>query len=171
MLPIMFATSKKLGALPSFPSDRIVDWLPIDTAARTIHEILSSSSCSAEYAVHNVTNPNPINWSEFIGLLQGSRLAEKPLRVVPIKEWVHKLLALDKAGASVEDVPGLRLLDFFVDVAKESELKDCKGEVRKPVTFDTVETRRMSVALNECPAIKQEWINLYVKVWKEEGFI
>ncbi|KAK0122143.1 hypothetical protein ONS95_010404 [Cadophora gregata] len=95
MWPIMFATSfhPSMNALPLFPEKK-VDWIPVDIAARTITDILLSSSpvlplegalpgtqigCQDEkneskiYNVHNIVNPHSIPWSSLIAMLQSQR--------------------------------------------------------------------------------------------------
>ncbi|KAL1750477.1 male sterility protein-domain-containing protein [Schizophyllum commune] len=68
-LPILFETSVTLGALPD-GEEQMVPWLPSDTAARALVDIvLSASPPSSSY---NMVHPRPISWSQLNKYFQRS---------------------------------------------------------------------------------------------------
>jgi hypothetical protein len=170
MWPIMFATSAHpaINALPLFPG-KMVDWVPVDVAASTISDVLLHPQLDREkgYAVHNIVNPDPISWNSLIGMLQASSLTRENCRMeeVDMKEWVHRLSTLASTGVDSQDVPGLKLLNFFENMCNEEE-----GHVVSKL-FETQKTRRVSRALRECGGMKQEWIEMILGRWREGGFI
>lgn len=175
MWPIMFATSAKLQAVPLIP-EQMVDWTPVDVAGRTVCDILLNSKTHASagivektlpYTVHNLVNPHSIPWSAFIPMLQASGISSSssspPMQEVPFSDWVRRLNAAVDGGASPEQLPGLRLLQFFENMAAESSTQT--------KVFDTSMTRRISPALRECEAFCLEWLGLNLDVWRERGFV
>lgn len=168
MWPIMFASSAhpSISAIPDFKG-KVVDWVPVDIAARTISDILLSDQQQGGYAVHNIVNPSPIPWSELIEMLQEGRLgssSNKKMDVVSMKAWVQRLSSQAEVGASPDEISGLRLLQFFESMALE------EAEEEKKV-FETEKTRGISESLRECGAFNQQWLSGNVRVWKETGFL
>ncbi|KAE8449261.1 hypothetical protein EG329_008428 [Mollisiaceae sp. DMI_Dod_QoI] len=174
MWPIMFATSAhpSISAIPSFPR-KVIDWIPVDTAAKTVGDILLQSKTGDEeigenYAVHNIVNPSPIPWSELVSMLQSSALVlssppTSTLSPIPMEEWVQRLTSLSENGASPDEIPGLRLLQFFESMVLE---KDEEGKV-----FETGKTRGISKNLRACGGFNQKWVDGNVRVWREVGFL
>jgi len=169
MWPIMFATSAspKIAALPIFEK-KTVDWIPVDVAGKAVAEILTRESIndeeedSSKYEVYNIVNPKPIPWSGLVSLLQKSNLTPKPMEEISMDEWVARL---SKAGEddSKSDISGLRLLGFFEGMA---EAGDREGKV-----FETAKGRKISVAMRECSAMCQEWVDGNVSKWRRDGFL
>ncbi|KAH7413166.1 male sterility protein [Cadophora sp. MPI-SDFR-AT-0126] len=183
MWPIMFATSfhPSMNALPLF-SGKNVDWIPVDIAAKTITDILLSSGDEATekeglYNVHNIVNPHSIPWSSLITMLQSQRQTitgaatpqapQPPLQEISMKKWTRRLVALSSSLPQTQPIPGLRLLQFFEDMAAAEG--DGEGEHSKE--FETMKTRGISEALRECEEFKEEWVRGNLEVWRESGFL
>jgi len=66
----------------------------------------------------------------------------------------------------VDELPGLKLLQFFKNMA-ESEKGG--GEVSR--VFETVKTREISDALRDVDPFCGKWVGCNFKVWKESGFL
>lgn len=167
MWPIIFASSAhpSVSAIPGFKM-KMVDWVPVDVAARTVGDILLSGN-EEGYKVHHVVNPCPIPWESLVQMLQGSKLVSvegKKMDCIPMKEWVQRLAALAEAGASPDEVPGLRLLQFFESMALEEEEERTKF-------FETAKTREISESLRGCETFNQGWVDGNVKSWKMIGFL
>lgn len=166
MYPIMFATSVHLNGIPAWANHSHVDWIPIDLAARTITETLTQQSQEL-YTVYHVVNPHWTPWSELVGMLQDSlhsSSTEKRMAEISMQEWVRRLYELAATGEDVKHVPGFKLLHFFEDTAAEGDSKPLR-------TFVTEKTAQGSEALRGCPPMQKEWMDLYVRQWKETGFI
>lgn len=167
MWPIMFATSlhPDMNAIPAFPG-KCVDWIPVDVAAGTITDSLTCADEGTQYEVHNIVNPRRIKWEELVGMLQdiaSSGEQSKKMEVVSMKEWVEKLNGLADAGVSPDEVPGLKLLQFF-----EGMLGDGEEEER---VFETGKTEGVSGALAGCQAFNGGWVEKNVEIWREGGFL
>ena len=69
----------------------MVPWLPIDTAARALVDIvLSACPLSASY---NMVHPRPISWSQMIKYFQRSLalVLGKEVPLVSFEEWIARL--------------------------------------------------------------------------------
>jgi thioester reductase-like protein len=164
MWPILFATSAHpdIHALPRFEK-KSVDWIPVNIAASTIYDILLSSTSTpkGEYNVHNITNPHPIPWSSLLCMLQPSLSSH--LEIVSMREWVSRLNGLADRGVDAKDVPGLRLLQFFENMANDDD--------EESKVYETEKTRAVSGSLRECGAFCGEWIDGNMRVWREMRFL
>ncbi|EPE31486.1 Acetyl-CoA synthetase-like protein [Glarea lozoyensis ATCC 20868] len=182
MWPIMFATAlhPSITSIPSFPS-KLVDWIPVNIAAATISDIILSYSPlpipaqnpsppttpvsdsgdrKAEYTVHNITNPHPISWSSLVDQLRDATgTDETTLPTISMKQWVARLNAVN---TSPDEVPGLRLLQFFENMAGEEEMHK---------TFDSRKTQEISGALRGCGQFHWEWMRAYVECWRRLEFM
>jgi len=178
-----------MRALPVFPSEKRVDWIPVDIAASTIGEIILSQASQGKhsgetnrenekkykqqeeaiYEVHNIVNPHSILWEQLLAMLQSSTLssqtATQKLELIPLKTWVSRLTALAERGTDTKDVPGLRLLGFFEDMVPSSS----SGEETK--IFETAKSEKLSEALRGCEAVNGEWVERWIGRWREGGFI
>lgn len=179
MWPIMFATSfhPSMNALPLFPG-KSVDWIPVDVAAATITDILLSPASpengecerlekeEGKYSVHNIVNPRPIPWAELVGMLQDTHKGtEKKMEEIAMTKWTRRLGALPSSTTDPKSVPGLRLLQFFEDMAVSEEEE---GESK---VFETGKTQGISGALRSCEAFNRRWLEGNVRVWRESGFL
>ncbi|KAB2574528.1 Non-canonical non-ribosomal peptide synthetase FUB8 [Lasiodiplodia theobromae] len=172
MWPIMISTGlKHLHALPSLPSTS-VNWLPVDICASSIASALSAASHST-YTVHNLVNPSTISWSTFLSALAAAApstsASTQPFQTVSMHEWVAMLeKAADEEGRSGE-VPGLKLLGFFQEMAGAGlEGSDAETESRgkngEGVEFATSSVR-------EARPVDVEMVRLWLKRWIDEGFV
>jgi thioester reductase-like protein len=169
MWPIMVATSfhPSMNCIPNFPG-KMVDWIPVDVAASAVMDILLSSSAKEDgvsYSVNNIVNPRSITWEELVGMLQdvkinrgGRRMAE-----VSMSTWVARLAQLADEGVDANELPGLKLLQFFENMAE--------GGTEESKIFETAKSRETSQALRECLPFCTEWVAKNLKVWKESGFL
>lgn len=183
----MFATCAKLGAVPEFPG-KMVDWIPVDVAGQSIVEILThlqyltSSPDEAElgYTVHNIVNPHRVPWSDIVTMLHDSSIISggKKMRVVSMVEWVGLLNRAADDGMSADELPALRLLGFFQDMAaiasknkKKSSNESMDEGAEESIVFETAGSQKISPALAACEGYHAEWLAASVRKWKEDGII
>jgi thioester reductase-like protein/acyl carrier protein len=173
MFPIMFVTSahEKVRAIPVMPifPGKLVDWIPVDVAAEAISEVLfpdpgSTNSHVGGYDVHNIVNPVSIPWPMLVEMIQSSSMVSggKPLEEVSMTEWVQRLEILADEGADANDIPGLKLLAFWENMAKD------KSESK---IFETGKTRELSRSLSSLEGFRKEWLEGNLRAWREEGFL
>ena len=177
MWPIMFATSfhPRMKCVPMLEGQR-VDWIPVDVAAVAVTELLLSShltSASAspqrqeeeKYSVHNIVNPKSISWAELVHMLQAIRTQSgdaEDMQQVSMREWTARLSSLS-TSISPDQLPGLKLLLFFENMAESAE--------QESKVFETGRSEGLSGALRECRPFCEEWLRRNVMVWREVGFL
>lgn len=134
MWPILFSTSvhPSMRAIPIFPG-KLVDWVPVNTAASVITEVLLSSHEYGKephqdgrnrkdialplYKLHNIVNSRSITWEEVVQMLQKQNSNLQPLEEITMTAWVRRLTLLADKGFSGDEIPGLRLMHFFEGMA------------------------------------------------------
>ncbi|PVH77799.1 acetyl-CoA synthetase-like protein [Cadophora sp. DSE1049] len=152
---------------------------------------MNEESCKDElYNVHNIVNPHSIPWSSLIAMLQSQRQStttssppqspHPPLQEISMKEWTLRLVALSSPSSTspsttsttsspslpqTQPIPGLRLLQFFEDMAA------AEGDGEESKVFETGKTRAVSEALRGCEGFKEEWVKGNLEVWRESGFL
>ena len=157
--------------MPLFPG-KMVDWVPVDIAASTITEILVPGPYNTDtkdgrqkgrYSVHNIVNPHQIEWRELVTMLQETRHSQLPkLEEISMKAWVERLSALADKGLSPDEVPGLKLLQFF------EKMVDDEGQSK---FFETGKTREISKSLRDLGPYCKEWLLASFDVWRKDGFL
>ena len=156
MLPLMIcAGGGRLGMLPE--DGQHIDWIPVNYAAASIVDIALKSSTrvtSQSERVHHILNPNSISWSQLLDYLKLSGLQFK---AVPIKEWLHQLLANPNNSAYT-------LANFFNKIFAEGR----KFEISK---HNVEKTMQRTATLERCPPITPELIRRYLNYWSEVDFL
>ena len=117
--PLLLSSAKATGVLPDL-QDEVLNWLPVDVAARAFLELAFAGSDSASTAsggaepdipVHHVLNPNmAVQWSDLLSWLAPQR--GSAFKVVPVAEWLARLAALQD-DEQTKQHPALRLLGFW----------------------------------------------------------
>lgn len=125
--PLLLSSAKVTGVLPDLKHE-ILNWLPVDTAAKAFIEASLSppgdgtsvgSTASRtksrsdaevqEMPVHHVLNPDmTVRWSDLVRWLA----PHAEFKVVPMDEWLAKLTALQDDDRT-KNHPALRLLEFW----------------------------------------------------------
>lgn len=191
---------KHLHALPSLPSTT-VNWLPVDVCASSITSALFTATTTTEppaYTVHNLVNPSTISWSTFLSALAAATTSQSSpsgpstpaFETVSIRDWVTMLekAADDDEGrqhGEEEEVPGLKLLGFFQDMAagsagsaesaesvdgggggaaKSGTSKGKWGKNGEGVEFATASVRGAR-------AVDEEMVRLWLERWRDERFV
>ena len=152
MWPIMFATGLDyLNAMPLFQSTQSVNWLPVDKCAEAIGSIITNGS-KDRYTVNNLTHPKPISWNTLLDSLEEA--SRKTFSMVHVSEWAASLEKLGEDGRS--EVPGLRLLGFFQNVAMNP----------KPEEFEVVAESVVGVDPLDVAAVSK-----WLLRWRESRFV
>ncbi|KAI5884853.1 acetyl-CoA synthetase-like protein [Schizophyllum commune H4-8] len=158
--PILVKTSIALGALPGDEQD--VTWLSMDAVAGTLLDAAFSQNALAPS--HNVVHPRPIPWSQMIKHVQNSlkTILKRDVPVVPFGEWFVKLEALaNQPDVSAQDVPGVKLLEFFRGISAGHGMG----------AFATNEMEAVSETLRRVEPLAQCDADAWVKYWKESGLL
>lgn len=119
--PLLLSSAKATGVLPDLKGE-VLNWLPVDVAARAFLELaftnphsqtpVATHNNGPNIPVHHVLNPNmTVQWSDLLSWLAPH--SQSPLfTVVSVEEWLRRLSALQDVEATKHH-PALRLLEFW----------------------------------------------------------
>ncbi|KAI7215766.1 acetyl-CoA synthetase-like protein [Hortaea werneckii] len=135
-LPSLVVSSLHLGVLPESlgcaEDGNEVRWIPVDSAARILHDMSRKTIATGGNETLNVVHPKPTPWAELLPAVQtvldkvASERGGKPLEIVTYGEWCQKLKAtsevepLDSQAMSAN--PAVKLLPFFENLLSEKPL-------------------------------------------------
>jgi len=121
-VPILVKSSIALGALPS--AIGTVSWLPGPAVARILLDAAFSPGKLAEPAM-NVVHPRPVAWDFVMSIMNESLVQEgilqRPLPLISFSEWFDRLQAVDTSPDNINDIPAIKLLEFFRDLVQGDE--------------------------------------------------
>ncbi|KAL1690000.1 hypothetical protein GGG16DRAFT_103376 [Schizophyllum commune] len=139
-----------------------VTWLPMGAVAGTLLDATFSQSILSPS--RNIVHPRPIPWSQMIAKVQHSlkTVLQRDTPIVPFKEWFAKLeAAARRPDVSAQDVPGVKLLEFFRGVSAGQGLG----------SFATGKMEAVSETLRNAEPLAQGLADAWVKYWKESGLL
>ncbi|KAJ7782239.1 putative aminoadipate reductase [Mycena maculata] len=171
-VPILIKTSVTLGHLPL--ADGLVSWIDFETAAQAMMDVafISSKDSGGAPNVLNLVHPRPVSWNFVITCIRDVLLKErngsKDLKLVRFPDWYKKLH--EAGGGHVqENLPGLKLLDFFRHLA-DSSVGSTDAEFGG-ISFSTNKMRSLSPVADEARSITEENVEAWVDYWRASGFI
>ncbi|KAI4236743.1 MAG: hypothetical protein LQ349_002368 [Xanthoria aureola] len=167
--PALVKASKAIGHLPelqgvSSPSivhltslnqlivKQTLSWLPVDTAARSITDLLLRQDSKG--LVAHVENPVRQSWTDVCSILE-YHLGISPRSRLPYAVWLDKVSKFDQIPSD--------LMEFF-----EHDFLQMSGG---SMVLDTKECRERSPTLKSAGAIGPYLIRLYLSFWHRCGFL
>jgi len=154
-VPALIKSSKALGCLPSGIPD--VDWIPVDSLASIIFELSVSAPLEEKGAsFFNLVNPHATAWETLLETLR-EHLGPST-EVVPLEEWIKKLLDLDANDPNViAQYPSVKILDFFGSLSEQQKI----GQVR----YSTTKGCQASKTMASLPAVDSAAMKVWLKQW------
>ncbi|KAJ6473938.1 putative aminoadipate reductase [Mycena vulgaris] len=158
---ILVKTSISLGLLPlADGAIQLVSWIDFGTRLPS---------------VLNIVHPRPVSWNFVMSCIRDVLLKKsntcKDLKLVRFPDWYKELEACEARGGRYvkEDLPGLKLLDFFSHLAN-STAGSADAEFAGP-TFSVHKIQALSPAMHHVSSITQENVQAWVDYWSASGFI
>ncbi|OJJ47403.1 hypothetical protein ASPZODRAFT_16084 [Penicilliopsis zonata CBS 506.65] len=127
--PALVCSSRTLRQVPDSLGFLQVDWLPIDTAAQIIADVIQTRVADPRpgLTVYHVVNPLPVDWRILSGVVAGACQA----KVVSLDDWIRSISQrITSLDIDVDDVPAAQLLDFFRGLAAR------RGEQRPQIASE-----------------------------------
>lgn len=153
--PTLLMTSKTLGCIPATLG--AIDWIPVDTLARILVDIVHDLARSGQPQTFNLVNPHRAEWSVLLSVVQ----ERWGLKAVTFEEWVQKLSAMEASGnMDFDSLPALKMLDFFAGMA--NDLKDTSN---RTLDFVTENGQRASKAMADISPIDARALNIWLDQW------
>jgi thioester reductase-like protein len=154
--PLLLKTSQALGKIPDDFSLHNIDWLPVDTLASIIVDIILSTDEQA-LQVYHLLNPSKKPWLELLPAIR-ARIGNPD--AVPMQDWVAELEKVDENDrGAVAANPAIKILDFFKNMQKS------KNHRSSDVVFSTENAQRCSPLLGQLGPVQVEWILRWMDDW------
>ncbi|KAJ7073093.1 putative aminoadipate reductase [Mycena amicta] len=168
--PILVKTSVGLKALPK--AEGVVSWIDFTVASQAVVDAaLATNSPNAATAVFNLVHPRPVAWNDIVGALHA--VLEKT-QIVDFSDWYQ---ALANAASSADqdtarNLPGIKLLEFFKNLARASEKSTSKANREFGMAnFETEMMQGVNFALRDAHPLSDEHVVRWVSYWKAAGFL
>ncbi|KAL9595942.1 MAG: hypothetical protein Q9219_006133 [cf. Caloplaca sp. 3 TL-2023] len=180
MVALLMQRSKRMGLLPSFNAH--CDWIPVDTVAQILHEILFPTDSEPsefvrnndEYAqskpkgarVYNLVHPRPIRWDTLIKTIQTYLGNHRDVKIVPLRDWVEALRRMDEEESNPRGAvsrPELGILSSFLE---EFVGEDGEGGRQGCLSFETKNGVEASRTMAGLQPVDAEWIKRWVEQWR-----
>ncbi|EAU30279.1 conserved hypothetical protein [Aspergillus terreus NIH2624] len=154
-IPTLVATSKALRKVPATLGAFEVDWIPVDTLAEIMIELLDSRRNSEELsAFFHLMNPSKTAWSSIVPAVEKAY----GIPSVPLEEWISELVSIENPSEEeVQKKPALKLLDFYRGLAA--------GKRMLAVTVDTRKTQEGSATMADLAPIDQRLMGNWIQQW------
>ncbi|KAK2802567.1 putative NRPS-like protein biosynthetic cluster [Onygenales sp. PD_10] len=155
--PSLVATSKTIKQLPSSLGSISVEFIPVDTIARVITDILVSrrkTEKDVRCAAFHLVNPTAASWESLIPAIT----KHFPVEIVDPQTWIASLEAFSNPTQSdLQDKPALKILDFFRGVYATGGGVAAKMETKK--------TQEASEAMRVMKPIDQGILDTWMRQW------
>ncbi|TFK32327.1 acetyl-CoA synthetase-like protein [Crucibulum laeve] len=153
-VPLLVQMGRILGSLPLREED--VAWLPVDTAAAALLDLLPVANERA--SILHLNHPRPVSWN-LVFKAFADRLG---LQFILYEEWIENLNATirEASAPSLENEVAFTLLDFFQH-----------GSFGAGVNVAIDEARVMSSTLDRAAPLDEGDIEKYLKYWESIGHI
>ncbi|EPS28358.1 hypothetical protein PDE_03304 [Penicillium oxalicum 114-2] len=154
-LPTLVATSKALRKVPATLGALEIDWVPVDTLATIMIELLESRSNSQEMsAFFHLMNPSKSTWSSIVPAIEKAY----GIPSVPLEEWIGELVSIENPSEEeVRKKPALKLLDFYRGLAAGNGVLAMKIDTRK--------TQEGSATMAGLAPIDQRLMDNWIQQW------
>ena len=156
-VPSLIQSSRFLKCLPeSLGAADSVDWMPVDTVAQIMVDILGVEEEDKSERVYHVQNPRHAVWKDLVPAIR-TRIGGEKVELVSFARWTERLKERAGDQDAGMDLPALRLLDFFERLSK--------GEGKKIATLDVKNTVMVSPVLAGVGPVTQEMMALWMERW------
>ncbi|KAF4617234.1 hypothetical protein D9613_005789 [Agrocybe pediades] len=177
-VPIMIKSSIQLGSLPSAVGT--VSWTPMDAVSRCISDVIFFDPSERDIKnfpnTLNIRHPKPVPWHTVMqyvveALDISKEDGKEALRLVPFQEWISTLDAYSTKHEDTSKVPAVNLLDFFKHASEAGANVATSDEAAGVSTFSVAKMLSVSPALREQPPLGHADVQMWIKYWRDIGFL
>lgn len=152
--PSLIKTSQSLGCLPSYLPD--ADWIPVDTLAVIILNIVHYAVNTDHAWIYNIVNPKPTPWTSLVDTVL-ERLSPQT-RVVELREWIQMLTKIEQNDShEVSTKPAAKILQFYRDL----DAAKLAGELK----YSTAHGIAASKTMAELGPVSPKWMEIWLDQW------
>ncbi|KAF3480832.1 ochratoxin A non-ribosomal peptide synthetase [Arthroderma uncinatum] len=157
-LPAIVATSKAIGKIPRTLGSMPIDWVPVDTLATIILEIIHSrqtTQVESRCSVFHLVNPSTTSWECLLPSIHDRYAAQR----VSMKDWVEELERVEKPSArDISTKPALKLLPFY------RSLVEGEGALSVPISVE--KTIEASQTMRSMGPISADLMANWLRQWQ-----
>ncbi|KAJ7255805.1 hypothetical protein B0H12DRAFT_1202107 [Mycena haematopus] len=175
--PILVKTGLTLGKLPN--ANGRVSWIDFETVAQAVLDVAFNSFADAQrpFYTFNLVHPRPVSWNQILvavrDLVKSKKIGGSPeLKFVDFSEWCAELqlLATKRSSTSdYEDLPGLKLLDFFSDLSHLSSVSANAEFGGLDLATDHI--HGISSSVKSAQQLGTENVERWLEYWHSIGFL
>nr|A5PHD6.2 RecName: Full=3-methylorcinaldehyde synthase; Short=MOS; AltName: Full=Non-reducing polyketide synthase 1; AltName: Full=Xenovulene A biosynthesis cluster protein aspks1 [Sarocladium sp. 'schorii']AFD18255.1 PKS1 [Sarocladium strictum]AWM95789.1 non-reduciing polyketide synthase methylorcinaldehyde synthase [Sarocladium sp. 'schorii']CAN87161.2 methylorcinaldehyde synthase [Sarocladium strictum] len=160
-ISFLVKSSQSIGALPALPGP--MGWTPADYVARGLVEIATQPDNIELYPIYHIENPVRQPWDEALAVLADEMGISS--EALPFQEWVQTVRDWPRQGdnTAAGANPAYLLVDFLEDHFLRMS---CGG-----LLLGTAKAREHSPSLAGMGPVSDELLRLFVRSWKEVGFL
>ncbi|KAH9885145.1 polyketide synthase [Xylariomycetidae sp. FL2044] len=163
-ISFLVKSSQSIGAFPELPGT--LGWTPADYVARGLVEIVTQPDGDDRVELHpiyHIENPVRQAWAETLGVLAEEMGISST--TVPFQEWVRRVREWPRREDNV--AAGANPAYLLVDFLDHHFLRmSCGG-----LLMGTANAREHSPTLAAMGPVEDDLIRLFVRSWKEVGFL
>ncbi|KAJ5935211.1 NRPS-like enzyme [Penicillium verhagenii] len=155
-IPSLVRSSQTMHKLPDSLGSFQVDWLPIDSAALIMTEIVKirREEPHSELTVYHIMNPRATEWKSLAGVVAKACNAS----IVSLAEWVQELELAASERKDLHEIPAAGLLEFFrMLVAQQNHPKP---------RMSVGNTQKGSATSSAVQPVSEQLMELWLRQWK-----
>ncbi|KAJ9094096.1 hypothetical protein QFC21_006197 [Naganishia friedmannii] len=153
-ISLQLKSAQTISAMPDL--DETLSWLPVDLAAKSIMEVMSSPQHQPLW--HILNSSTQTSWTTVWTALKAAGV---DFEVVSKREWINRLRQSDP---DVTVNPTYKLVDFFGN-------KYDHDVVTKRAAYSTEQTAKASPTIASAPFVDENIIGKFVEAWRKTGFL
>ncbi len=159
-LPSLIQSSLALGRVPdSLPG--AVDWIPVDTLAEIIVDIVHGTQGTDKLQIFNLANPRSTSWDSLLPALQKYRATDTPLLSISFADWIKLLHRVDiNNEQELAAMPAAKLIEFYEGMQQD----DAKNGGR--LLCETANGQAISKTMSALEPVSSDLLELWLKQWQ-----
>lgn len=155
--PLMLKSALDTKCLPDLGENEVLNWLPVDLAAKSLVEGMDAKSCGEGLKVLHILNPHQMpTWRDLL-----TWLSKEDFESVRPAVWVGKL---EELGERHPERPALKLLEHWSKAyGEENGVKEAEsGEKASKKQYTVERTRDRITAMSEVQPVDEQYFR---KLW------
>ena len=154
--PSLIKTSQSLGYLPDHvPS---ADWIPVDSVAATIRDIVHFAATTDKTCTYNIVNPHATAWPSLLETVR--KRLDSRIQVAELRDWIKMLERIDITDTKeLTAKPAVKILDFYRALDEQRE------EGGGGLHFSTAQAIAASETITQLEPVSAEWMEIWLTQW------
>ncbi|EEQ29776.1 putative NRPS-like protein biosynthetic cluster [Microsporum canis] len=157
-LPSIVATSKTIGKIPRTLGSMPVDWVPVDTLATIILEIVDSrrmTEIESRCSVFHLVNPSTTSWEHLLTPIHDHCAVQR----VSMENWIEELENIQNpSDQDISTKPALKLLPFY------KSLVEGEGALSVPISMERA--KEASRTMRSMEPISADLMATWLRQWQ-----